>query len=669
MNKVIYFLSVFLNIFILSLLQGCGSSDDENSLENLKTFVDQESTLEWASFWNADYTHLSYDEVLSFCDTLDASGKSDWRMPNADETLDYVIRNTEIYEYTDGYNTFVSNQARDFSNVLNPEEGANYSTYEPNNIVFREVPVIDYFDNDARYYGIATIRNYNPAYPYDVQDADRIYSPDETSALNVFYYEQLYEPQSQYHSSFTCVRGTHSATMIPPGTWVNVENQLEIIGSGQYVNGLSMVNNRHIRLSTVVYDGWHSVGDQYVDAKFTVDRDAHYISSGIPDARVKGVINSFAEASGTIPRALVPGGAKKASVSGVAGIDVILGCIKNNEPQHCQEFTIEPATPENPHNTYTQTTDDSLPNILYVTQDALGNYTLDDQNPITIATGEITISLTDSAGNTAVFTVEVIGNDTDVGVLNIPDISTLYNFKTTIDHGMDYIYHGYNEGESPFLYNKTLSICNVGSANISGTTFTIEVAPENASLVRSFSHNYDGSSVGFTAGSCENYTVDFEFFRPTEDVEVKFNITIADNFNSLTWKDYTTFRLSQYPPVDVYLASNTQPLEGYLVAPGNQLVRVQFLQYDGPQNFLRVPDYTGNEYSLILSTSSVLGEDTYMISTVNAPDRSMMDGFSDVTAHEPNDDIENATIIPLLSGDITSYLHSGDLDFYILKHE
>lgn len=310
-----------------------------------------------------------------------------------------------------------------------------------------------------------------------------------------------------------------------------------------------------------------------------------------------------------------------------------------------------------------------MPNILYVTQDALGNYTLDDQNPITIATGEITISLTDSAGNTAVFTVEVIGNDTDVGVLNIPDISTLYNFKTTIDHGMDYIYHGYNEGESPFLYNKTLSICNVGSANISGTTFTIEVAPENASLVRSFSHNYDGSSVGFTAGSCENYTVDFEFFRPTEDVEVKFNITIADNFNSLTWKDYTTFRLSQYPPVDVYLASNTQPLEGYLVAPGNQLVRVQFLQYDGPQNFLRVPDYTGNEYSLILSTSSVLGEDTYMISTVNAPDRSMMDGFSDVTAHEPNDDIENATIIPLLSGDITSYLHSGDLDFYILKHE
>jgi hypothetical protein len=121
--------------------------------------------------------------------------------------------------------------------------------------------------------------------------------------------------------------------------------------------------------------------------------------------------------------------------------------------------------------------------------------------------------------------------------------------------------------------------------------------------------------------------------------------------------------------VNVYLASSSQLLEGFLVAPGNQLVRVEFLPYDDPQKFLRVPDFPDNEYSLVLSTSSVAGEDTYMISTVNPPDRSKMSGFSDVTAHEPNDDIVNATIVPLLPGEITSYLHSGDLDFYILKYE
>ena len=672
MNKVIHFVSIFTGIATLSLLQSCsGSSNDEYSLANVKTFVDPQSTLEWASFYNADNTYYSYDEVTTFCDTLDAGGKSDWRMPSADETLDYLLRNTEIYEYAEGYRNFVSNNSHDFTNVLNPQPNVTYSGWGSNGIIFKEVPMIEHYDNGniSRVYGDLWINNYKS----DSPDIVSIFKPDESTAASNINYHLIYEDESQYgnHYEFTCVRGNHIAAKMPLGTWTNVENQAEISGAGQYVHGLSVIDSRHIRLSTMMYEDVHSVGSsgEYIGPGFIVSRDAHFISSGITDARVEGVITSFAQAAGATAAASAPANAMKASVNDVASIDVILGCLRSNEPEYCQKFTIEPATPENPHNTYTQSTDDDIPSVLYVTQDALGNYTLDDSNPITIATGEVTIFLKDSAGNTAAFTVEVVGEDTDVGVLNIPDITTLYNFKTTIDHGMDYIYHGYNDGESPFSYYKTLSICNVGSANISGTTFTIEVAPENASLVRSFSHDYDGASVGFTAGSCVNHNVSFEFFRPVEDTEVKFNITIVDNFHSLTWKDYTTFRLSQYPPVNVYLASNTQPLEGYLITPGNRLVRVEFLQYDDPQRFLRVPDYPGNEYSLILSTTSVAGEDTYMISTVNPPDRSTMSGFSDVTAHEPNDDIVDATIIPLLPGEITSYLHSGDLDFYILKYE
>lgn len=674
MNKVIYFISIFTNILILSLLTGCSSGNDDSSpdLENLKTFVDPESTLEWAAFFDGDYnTYYSYDEIMIFCDTLDAGGKSDWRMPSADETLDYLIRNTEIYEYAEGFSNFVSNYSHDFTNVLNPQPNVTYSGSGSTRIIFKEVPVIEHYDNGnkLRVYGELWVNNYKS----DTPDIASIYKPDESTVASIISYSFLDESQVQSwgHEEFTCIRGNHIAAKMPLGTWTNVENQAEISGAGQYVHGLSVIDNRHIRLSTMMYETGHSVGNtgEYIDPGFILSRDAHFISSGITDARVEGVINSFAEAAATAAATSAPAGAMKASVNDVASIDVILGCLRSNEPEYCQKFTIEPATPENPHNTYKQSTDENIASILYVTQDTLGNYTLDEANPITIATGQVTIFLTDSAGNTATFKVEVVGNDTDVGVLNIPDITTLYNFKTTIDHGMDYIYHGYNDGESPFTYNKTLSICNVGSANISGTTFSIEVAPENASLVRSFSHDYNGASVGFTAGSCENYYVSFEFFRPAEDTEVKFNITIVDNFHSLTWKDYTTFRLSQHPPVNVYLASNSQLLEGYLITPGNRLVRVEFLQYDDPQRFLRVPDYTGNEYSLILSTSSVAGEDTYMISTVNPPDRSTMSGFSDVTAHEPNDDIMNATIVPLLPGEITSYLHSGDLDFYILKYE
>ena len=65
--------------------------------------------------------------------------------------------------------------------------------------------------------------------------------------------------------------------------------------------------------------------------------------------------------------------------------------------------------------------------------------------------------------------------------------------------------------------------------------------------------------------------------------------------------------------------------------------------------------------------SSVAGEDTYMITTVDPPIRSRMDGFSDVYAYEPNDDAYNATDISFINDEIISYLHSGDLDFYTIK--
>ena len=276
MNKVIYFISIFTNSFILSLLTGCSSGNDESSLANAKTFVDPESTLEWASFYDGSYgyvNNLSYDEVMSFCDTLDAGGKSDWRMPSADETLDYIMRNTNIHEDTEGYRYIVASHSHDFSNVLNPQPGATYYG-GANYIVFKEVPVIDYYDDTQRYYGETSIDSSERS-----SITVSIYRPDETSALSVLGLRTIDNVPS--HSSFTCVRGTHSAKKIPAGTWINVEHQTEIIGSEQYVYGLKIVDNRHIRLSTVTFEGWHSVGNDYIDGKFIIARDAHFISSGI----------------------------------------------------------------------------------------------------------------------------------------------------------------------------------------------------------------------------------------------------------------------------------------------------------------------------------------------------------------------------------------------------
>ena len=653
-NKTISLLPVVVTSIILSLL-GCGGSDSDNGSTSFYSYKDPRSSLEWAAFRDPSYSqYYAYDDIISFCDDLNANGKSDWRMPSADETIDYLVNNTDLYESDYGYTSAVSKHSVGFVNQLNPPQTGTYSTGGlPPNIAFKEVPVIQHYDygNNTRRFGQVMIQMIDPNDPYFREEHTKIYPADATAALKVVYEASIYEDWSDQVEGFACVRGDHSLSNMPSGTWINVENEAEITGTGQFVYSFAPVDNRHIRLTTVMYqEGYTNADGKYIDPGLVIDRNAHYISSGIPDVRVKGQIKSFAEAS---------------SVRGIAGIDIILGCLTNKEPQYCQQLIIKPATPDNPHNTYEEASEDGESNILYVTQDAEGNYILDNDNPITIASGKITISLTDSAGSTAVFSVEIAGEDTDVGVLNIPDLQTLYNFKTSIDHGMDYIYHGYNVGETQVAYSKPLSICNVGSASISGTTFTIEVDPDNASVVRSFSHTYDGSSLGFSAGSCENYTVNFEFYRPVEDTEVKFNITITDHFNGLTWYDYTTFRLSQHEPVNVYFASNTQPLEGFLVAPGNQLVRVQFSEYQ--ENLLRVPTYRDSEYHVVLYASSVDGEDTYMITTTDPPVRSRMDGFTDVYAYEPNDDSLNATVIPLQLGEVISYLHSGDMDFFTLK--
>jgi hypothetical protein len=663
LHRAISLASFISGIFTFSLIAGCGdtsTSNEEVRNTSLNTYVDPRSSLEWIAFWDENYIgYLSHDDINSYCDTLTANDKSDWRMPSADETLDYLMHNTEIRENNFEGTQVVSTHSTSFKNPLLPPEDTDsyYSDYTgpPLNIVFQIVPHISYYDDDydSKHFGSVSIYTDNPDDPHDIPDPDNIYYSNETLALKAITQNGIYETWEDRFYEFTCVRGTHRDEKIPLGTWVNVENEAEIKSTGQYAYSVTLVDDRHIRLSTIMYQGSYTTTDgRYVPAGLIIDENAHYISSGIPDVRVKGQIRSFAEAS---------------SVHSIASIDIILGCLTNKEPQYCQELVIKPATPDNPHNTYEEATEDGESNILYVTQDAEGNYILDSDNPITIASGKITIALTDSAGNTAIFTIEVAGEDTDVGVLNIPDIQTLYNFKTTIDHGTDYIYHGYNVGETQVAYSKQLSICNVGTASISGTTFNIEVDPDNVSVVRSFSHTYDGSSLGFSAGSCENYTVNFEFFRPVEDTEVKFNITITDHFNGLTWHDYTTFRLSQHEPVNVYFASNSQPLEGFLVAPGNQLVRVEFSEYEYQQNFVRVPTYKDSEYHVVLYASSVEGEDTYMITTTDPPVRSKMDGFSDVYAYEPNDTSLNATVIPLQLGEVISYLHSGDMDFFTLK--
>jgi hypothetical protein len=608
----------------------------------LKPYTDPDSSLEWIMVKDTTIdsetgspTTYSIDDNVSYCQSLEIDENSDWRTPNGDEFIGFLTRHMKFADdnlartpdiVEDSCHPAVSNCANSSNDTLIfPVSGL----------------VVDSFAY-IRYYR-AFSENTRPITEQEI-----------ISKL------ELSSSQTSPRRSLTrsCVRGKHIlAKPVLAGKWFNIATQVSVdLAVDDYVTDIEIVNDQHIRLSTLQYNNGFYLS--------TLEQ-SDYILSGIPDVQLKGTFTSFAEASGTASKPAFKNRPSSANrpVSGIAGISVVLGCVNNQDAAHCRRFEINPVTVDTPvHNTVVEAVTEDEIDVIYIEPDSQGVYTLDEASPITIATGETAIEVTDVAENVATFIVEVIGEETDVGVLNIPE--TDYNFKTSVDHGVDYIYYGYNDGEAAIDYDKNIDICNIGTEDISGTSFTIEVAAEDADLLRSFTHNYDGSAIGFPAGSCRNYSLDFDFFRPVSDENVKINITINDNFNNLSWDDYVSFKLSQYPPLPFYFASNTQTLQGYLTAPGNQLIRVQFSQNSG--EFLRVPLKLDDEYHLVLATTSVDGEDTYMISTVDAPDYTRMDGFTDVNRFEPNNNSSEATEIPLLNGEEVSFLASGDLDFYRL---
>jgi len=285
---------------------------------------------------------------------------------------------------------------------------------------------------------------------------------------------------------------------------------------------------------------------------------------------------------------------------------------------------------------------------------------------LTMPTGKTLIELEDDLKNKASFIVSVVGEQTDVGVMSVTNQK--YNFKSFLENGNDWIYFGYNDGEDEVTYTKRLNICNVGSVGISGVSFKIELDSNASDINRTFSTSYDGSAIGFEKDECKNYDVSFALKRPQEQRDIKINITIKDNMNDLEWYDYASLKVSPYRPLKLYFLSNQKELNGFLVAPGRQLLRVQFQGsiYYGKDNFVRVPLVPTNRYDVVVSTPDLGNEDVYMIGSGVEPDTTKMKNFTDVKNYEPNNQESNATQIPLLEGSVVSYLSVGDIDFYTL---
>lgn len=628
-------------------LTSCGGGGDESDgspplregVDEIRIFQDVSANLEWARVFELEIYEVpgsggeliqlydanpidDLDTAKAKCEGLAVDGKDDWRVPTPNEA-------------------WVS---RDFLF----ESGKKLQNYQtPNAIGSDRFPFI--LDE-----GLAQ-EGFKAAFWLD--------SRYESDKLRAFVYSQV-EVLAGWK---LCVRGTHLNTLNGDygGTWeslelINRKIQTITLKQGIFGGNISEFNQDIMDYAGVVFKGHSPTETENAYSEITAKK---FVRSGIKNTRLKGELKSFS--NDTAPRAQSKTTSRRNGVAGIGDINLILG--------DASRYLFTAETIDNPAGTTELATDGSGKLIVYCTVGPDGRLILDDSSPVNVPSGEVEVAVEDHEGNQATFTVEVIGEETDIGVLNIPEATTEYNFKTSIDHGNEFIYFGYSNTETPISYNKTISICNLGLGDISGTTFVIEPDASDISLIRSFSHGYNGSATGFGAGECKSINLNMAFYRPVLDDEIRINVTINDNFNVLTWDDYTTFKLSQYEPLSVYFAadenavfSGSSGLQGIFVAPGRQLLRINFTGFSSNSQ-IRVPSDSSKFYEVVLAANSINDEATYMLSSNQLPNLTLMDGFSNVAINEPDDTPSEATLIPLFGAEEVGYLHAGDVDFYRLS--
>lgn len=444
------------------------------------------------------------------------------------------------------------------------------------------------------------------------------------------YRQNNFEANVNDNHNVRCVRSENNFDSTHYGLWTYVDDGESISIDkdsklNRYVKSVEKISNN--QLLTIDYN----------------DRKRYLIKAGISDVKISGEIANLSQ---TVNESL----AKSRSYSNIGNINIILQNILN-ETEKDYRLVV--------------TTDKSKVgkiegNTLYVESDTTtGNIILGKDSDLVMPTGDTQITVKDDADNNATFNVEIVGEETDIGIATITDKK--YNFKSFLSNENDYLY--FND----VSYEKKLNICNIGTQDLSGVSFSI--SENNSSEFKSFSHNYDSSAIGFTSGECKEYLVTFQPTKPTTDATYNINIIVKDNYNGISWDDYAPIKVSSYDSNKLYLVSNSKKLNGYVVAPGRELIKVEFSSYNAyyNNNFIRIPKNTSTQYEVILSAVDVSDEDVYMLSTTVEPDTTKMLGFTEVMKNEPDNSIEEATTLSMLYGESISYIGESDIDFYMIQ--
>ncbi len=137
--------------------------------------------------------------------------------------------------------------------------------------------------------------------------------------------------------------------------------------------------------------------------------------------------------------------------------------------------------------------------------------------------------------------------------------------------------------------------------------------------------------------------------------DVKINILLKD-VNGKEWNDFIILRVYKK---SIKLTFSPWSVDFLIVSPDRNIIKAN--------SYIDLPYRPDVSYKILASTLSVDQEAVYSIGVEKWDENTseQMEIFTDTSIFEPNNSESSATTIKM-GQQIISYLHKGDLDYYIV---
>ena len=294
-----------------------------------------------------------------------------------------------------------------------------------------------------------------------------------------------------------------------------------------------------------------------------------------------------------------------------------------------------------------------------VTTDANGAFTVEDVIPGDTYQVEVD-------GQTAIITPAT--DEANIGTITLAES---VNFKTSLippDIAFD---------EDNFWFPTTLPASNIDFTRLyaDGTNYSFYIYIENTGTEDALACTYSlilddgltlvsGSTSGILGtiepGSKKTRYLPLTVNSASVQDEYDFKtirIQITDPIQDKTWNDSVSLRFNK-EHVTFNIAAQSS-VQGVILAPTGKAY-----PFSGTDQSVVVP-WSSRDYLVVFCGASANTETVYSLGIDTAPDRSFS-GFIDLAKYEPNDTEANACVINR-QGQIMSYLHKGDFDYYRIK--